>query len=633
MKAQKHTQDKVHLGFLAGGEYDTEQLTFTRYKSQMFEEKLKALEQEVLNTKLDEDDIHHICDRVRDEFARPVATEKHLLENKRNTLDVRLDKISESLIYHHYQDLSDFERNKRLKKVNRKYHGLLKLQAKTKDLGDEVKSLEQARSSFKDAPMFKTLLNNSLVYCLLLSGFALGDGALSYNAMRILGEGIANISLAGLTALTAGGVAIGAHFTGEALAKEGLSKTFWSAVLISSLFVSIMVWLRLDVKSSVILSLLNIAFYAIASLISFKRYLSQDYWSFTSKLMRLKRKKAALEDRLNMRMQNLHADTQSVEIMLRHWADEQAAYINAHNSIKDANLKDAFEGMGKVLGGYYGRIEIIRKKALAKAEQRKERKKNGFKFPDFGFSTAIKSMFTLCLIFTLFGCSDAVKTSDTIFLFDLTESEGQRPAFETVMSHIEDMQSGSVIFSVISDRHAYPYKHIHLSAPKPYWQQIKEEEDQRVLQFHEGLKGAYISLPRPIDSPQQSLVFSALATHLKRLSQSTADSKKMIIYSDMLQYEKKGINFYRYQNNPKGLVRAKENIIQDFKDEYDPKGSLDLSEIEIIIYHTPRPEHDALWRSMQDFYIAFFDELHAKNVSYYPYIEGQNTGFIVDTSH
>ena len=119
-------------------------------------------------------------------------------------------------------------------------------------------------------------------------------------------------------------------------------------------------------------------------------------------------------------------------------------------------------------------------------------------------------------------------------------------------------------------------------------------------------------------------MFSAIARSLKAHRDKIRINRKIIIYSDLVQHEKDGINFYEYKDSPERLTRDYHKILADFRTQYDPEHRIYLWGLEIIVYHTPTKEMDELWLYQQQFYTQFFKDHGARSVQFHPYAPSSN---------
>lgn len=628
MKAKKNVSEERHSNFQVGNEYDAQQLTFAHNTPQMMEDKLTALEKTLQSGKLNAEQAHYHCDRTKDEIGRAVATELHLLENKSEQLNTHLEVITDDHIQSHYEARRDHHIQNQQKNITKRFSVLKTLHLQMGSIDDELQIKKKIRENYKDAPLVRSLLNRSYVYFPLIALFALGDSILSFQSMQYLGEGLPNIALLWLTFLVAAGIAVGAHFAGSSIAKKQ-SKPFWISLVVSMFFVLVLVWLRLDVQASLTLSLLNFGFFGLASVISYKRYSTQDYFTLISDIKALENRKAILEGEIASEQGELDAETSALEISVSHWVKEEVVQDTLHNKMKAKNLTKAIEGLNKVLTSYGRRVEIIRQGALANIAERKERKnQKGFTFniPDFGLSTAIRAMLNIFIFAVLVSCSSKKpeKTTHAIVIVDLTDEQQKRPDAPTVLSHLGDIDNGEITLSVISDIHSYPHKNLSLAPASSFLTQVPEEEQNRIANHRQEFIAAYNTLPVPIAEPQESFVFSALGRALNQFRGKLRIKPKMLIYSDLVQNEKNGLNFYQYKDRPEQLMHDYHKILADFRTQYDPLHRIYLWGLQVDVYHTPTKDMDELWLYQQQFYTRFFKDHGARSVNFHPYAPSSN---------
>lgn len=619
-------EENEKTNFRVGLEYDAEQITVGDNTFQICEEKVTALKNETLKGKPTREEINYYCTSAYDDCSIAIASELHLKENQESQLKIQQNFHNEKHIEASYKAQKDHHVTKEQKNIERKHRHLNKHKTNLGYIKDEILLKKDQLNSYLNPPLARGLFNNVFLYFILLGFFTVGDAVLSFNAMSLLAEGVSNLGLITLTILASIGVAIGADFTGSALANHGVSKQFFLAFLISMLFVCVLIWLRIVVGASLILSLLSLAFYLIACLIAYKHSLSNVYWSVYSRLELLKKRKSSFESEILFQEKALKADNEALLSSVRHLVEEEVVKDTLFNKLKEKNLTNASLGLNKVLVGYSTRIDTIRKHALAELAVREERAKiNSFRVYDFGLSTALKSMFTVMAFVFLMSCSHDVEQTTTMALLDLTASGNSLPDSKSILSHIS-MDAGQVILSAISDVHAYPYQTIFLPAPKPFLAQVKEEEDMRIVNFEKRFESAYNALPLPLENLNQSLVFSALAQSFKALSKTKNGKHRLLIYSDLIQYEATGINFYDYAENPRKLITDYDEILEAFRTEYDPEKQLFVGGLEVVIYYSPTKGTDQLWRFQQKFYERFFMEFGAVSVEFLPfYIAPDNT--------
>jgi hypothetical protein len=386
-----------------------------------------------------------------------------------------------------------------------------------------------------------------------------------------------------------------------------------------------------DVQASLTLSLLNFGFFGLASVISYRRYSTQDYFTLISEIKALEKRKAKLEGEIASEQGELDAETNALEISVSHWVKEEVVHDTLHNKMKAKNLTKAIEGLNKVLTSYGRRVEIIRRGALANIAARKERKnQKGFSFniPDFGLSTAIRAMLNIFIVALMVSCSGKVNREDrgtrAFVIIDLTDEQQQRPDAQTVLAHMGDLKEGEVTLSVISDIHSYPHTSISLAPPNSFLSQVPEQEQNRVSNFEKEFINGYNTLPQPISEPEESYVFSAIAKAMKELDNHRSVNRRLYIYSDLIENEKGGINFYQYKDNPKQLMHDYQKILADFRAHYTPERNAYVVFFEVNIFHTPTKELDELWLYQQQFYTRFFKEHGARNVNFYPYAPSSN---------
>ena len=630
MKAKKNATEQRHSDFQVGNQYDAKQLAFAHNTPQMLEDKLTALEKTTQSGKLNIEQINYQCDRTKDEIGRTVATELHLLENKSEQLETYLGVITEDHIQSHYEARRDHHVQNQQKKITKRFGILKKLHIQIGSINDELQIKKKQRDNYEDAPLVRSLLNQGYVYFPLIALFALGDSILSFQSMQFLGEGLPNFALIWLTFLVAAGIAVGAHFTGSSIARKR-SKPFYISLVVSMFFVAVLLLLRADVQASLTLSLLNFGFFGLASVISFKRYSTQDYFTLASDIKALENRKASLESEIASEQAELDAETKALEISVSQWVKEEVIQDTLHNKMKAKNLSKAIEGLNKVLTSYGRRIEIIRRGALANIAARKERKnQKGFSFniPDFGLSTAIRAMLNIFIVALMVSCSGNKskdeKPTYAIVIVDLTDEQQKRPDAQTVLSHLGDMNAGEVTLSVISDMHSYPYKNLSLAPASSFLSQVPEEEQNRIANYQKEFITAYNTLPVPIAEPKESFVFSALARALKQHRDMIRINRKIVIYSDLVQHEKDGINFYKYKDRPEQLMHDYHKVLADFRTQYDPDHRIYLWGLEVDVYFTPTKEMDELWLYQQQFYTQFFKDHGARSVQFHPYAPSSN---------
>lgn len=608
--------------FLAGEEFKVAQLTFVFNKVDTFEQRLAVLKEELSKKKLTECEICDLGAEKKHEIYSALNSEKHYLENKLRLLQDRQDLITPELIENHYKDLSDFEQNRVTASLDKKLKTLPKLKSRLEHIQSRLAQLESGEDEFDvlNSPS-KTTLNRKAIYLALLSLFSLGDAILGYNAMLILGEGIPNIALAWLTALTAAATGIGAHFSGKILAKNGFTKEFVTALLISFSFVFTLIWIRTDIQSSAILSVLNAAFFAMAALISYRRYLTQDYWNKENLIVRLKSKEASLVSKIEALENDVALDKEAIQIKLRNRAKELSAQDILHNKQRMRELQTAFEGMLKIQNSYDRRVDMLVEAAINRKKDKAERSKNSV------FAN-IKSLFTpkkfaqngtmmIAAMLFLSACTPKKEVTDVVVLMDLTEQHSAFPNSETVLHDIGSFNGGQIILSAITDTHLYPYHVVALESPKSYLMQIKEEEDGRLNNFENQFKIAYASLAIPKGELQYSYVFSALNTHLVKLSKSGAEHKKFLCYSDLLEHSTR-FSFYSYRQNPKAIMKAYDAIVSRFEGEYEDVKAMNLDGVSITILHSPEKSEDALYYYTSQFWEKFFKDKGATSVKFEP---------------
>ena len=629
MKVKKNVSEERHSNFQVGNEYDAKQLTFGRNTPQMFEDKLTALEEKLQSGKLNIEQIDYNCERTKDEIGRGVATEIHLLENKHEQLSAHLEVVTEDFMQSHYEARRDHHVQQQQKAIGKRFAILRKLHLQMGAIDDELQIKKRLRENFQNTPAVRSLLNRRYFYFPLIALFALGDSILSFQSMQYLGEGLPNIALLWLTFLVAGGIAVGAHFTGSSLAKSKLSKSFWMSLIVSMFFVFVLVWLRVDVKASLTLSLLNFGFFGLACVISFKRYSTQDYFTLSANIGSLQNRKANLESKIASEQAELDAETKALEISVSHWVKEEVNQDTLYNTMKAKNLSKAIEGLNKVLSSYGRRVEIIRRGALADLAARKERKSTGgltFKLPDFGIKTVLRSMLNIFIIAVLVSCSSKKpeKTTHAIVIVDLTDEQQKRPDAPTVLSHLGDIDNGEITLSVIADIHSYPHKNLSLAPASSFLTQVPEEEQNRIANHRQEFIATYNTLPVPIAEPEESFVFSALGRALNQFRGKLRIKPKMLIYSDLVQNEKDGLNFYQYKDHPEQLMHDYHKILADFRTQYDPLHRIYLWGLQVDVYHTPTKDMDELWLYQQQFYTRFFKDHGARSVNFHPYAPSSN---------
>jgi len=616
---RENTQQTVRSGFQVGQEFDVVQLALGRRQIDLNEKRLADLKREVSRSNLSEDEIKDMCNQAKHDISRPIATQKHYLINKESKLLARQETITPEFIHNHYQDRADFEKNRRMKPLNMQIKTLSKMQSRKSDYDEEIKHLRKQKRAFQNPPAVRTLLNRLSFYVLILCGLSFGDAVISFSAMRGLAEGISNAGLMWITLLLAGAISIGAHLTAKTLAKNGLTKGFFAALLVSGFFVFILIWLRIDMKSSAVLSALNLAFFLMATLVSYHRYSkSQDYWNIVIRITKLKKLRRNLNAKIQHLQRMVSSDKHSVEISLRNLAIEQSTTDVLFNNEKLVEIKNAILGMEKVKGGYDRRADLIGAAAITRVTERAIRKKNGFVIPNISFPNILKkAFFTIGVIVLMTACTTKTETASVVVLMDLTESNNDFPDAEVILSEVGGFEAGQITLSAITDTHAYPYHVVNLESPKSYFLQVKEDEDSRLSNFKNEFKIAYETLRVPLGELQYSFVFSAMNTHLVKLSESNAQRKQFLCYSDLLQHSP-AFSFYAYRHNPKQILKDYQRIVSKFEAEYENMKGVDLNGIDIAVMYTPQKKDDALYRYTSLFWMKFFKDKGAGEVKFIP---------------
>lgn len=621
MKKEENTQTVLQSEFCAGQEFNVKQLTYHFNSSEAFEKKLTDLKTDVAKKNLTHDELLNLGNHRKDEIHRAINTEKHFLENKLFLLESRQGLITNEYIENHYKDITDYEQNRYTVTFNKALRNIPILENKLTGIKEILSSLKSSSGQKADNEIerpYKSMINRKAIYLLLLSIFSLGDALLGYNAMLVLGEGIPNIALAWLTLLTASATGIGAHFSGKILAKNGFTKEFTSAILVSVSFVFILIWIRTDIQGSIVLSALNAAFFAMASLISYHRYLHQDFFDRENLITSLRQKSAALYTKISNILNAVNSDKEAVHFMLHNKAKEQATKDILYNSERVLELKNAMQGMDKIEKGYYQRIDLIVASAQTQHDKRKERAKNGIGFNFASLFRPFQNAFMIAgAMLVLNACTPATETTDIIVLMDVTETHNAFPNANVVLQDIGDFDAGQITLSAITDTHAYPYYVVSLETPKPYFMQVKEEEDSRQNNFKQDFKVAYETINISSEELQYSYVFSAINTHLVTLSKSKATHKHFLCYSDLLQHSA-NFSFYSYRHNPKQILKDYDAIIAKFEAEYGNIKGTDLRGVNVTVMYTPQKSDDALYYHTSQFWKRFFQDKGATKVRFIP---------------
>jgi hypothetical protein len=209
----------------------------------------------------------------------------------------------------------------------------------------------------------------------------------------------------------------------------------------------------------------------------------------------------------------------------------------------------------------------------------------------------------LFMVLSLGSCDVLVptngKSTDTRALVDLTDPNGFQPiSATTFILHTFDLDTINIVFDapmffeVRQLNNLYSNQRFNARLPdRESWLfEVTKNRMEVQKQYYRDVQNAFLACWQPSGEINQSRLYSPMCETLKELSESKAEQKMFLLFSDGLEHNNE-ISFYKYKDNPKRLLQEKEQIIQDLE-KLDTLP--DLTGITIYIVCQSEPEWDEL---------------------------------------
>ncbi|MBI4930852.1 MAG: hypothetical protein HY841_08835 [Bacteroidetes bacterium] len=227
----------------------------------------------------------------------------------------------------------------------------------------------------------------------------------------------------------------------------------------------------------------------------------------------------------------------------------------------------------------------------------------------------MKIIITLILAAAIIFLAARALTKTTItevtLMKDITDAHLSQPYPEDVLRLYDlkkDKWSGSVFrFINISDVNYNNVSQTSIESASQ-WLSNDFERDEEVKQFVGSIKRILTDTMNEKIGRNRSSVFVPVAHELKRLNESKADRKILLLYSDLMENSEE-LSFYKSEK----LILLKKNP-QFFRDYFDKQAKLDsLTGIEIHIVYQPKDtKENQEFIVVSEFYKVFLESKGAK---------------------
>ncbi|MDN5215051.1 hypothetical protein QQ020_23420 [Fulvivirgaceae bacterium BMA12] len=204
----------------------------------------------------------------------------------------------------------------------------------------------------------------------------------------------------------------------------------------------------------------------------------------------------------------------------------------------------------------------------------------------------------------LTACTTTPKT-DAVLIIDQTEERGILD--EQTLLSIFDIPHGRITITEIIDQSLS--RDISISKPKslPYFLRVESKLRKQDKAFRDGFLTGLAKFNKPSDGLSQSYCYSVLARVCKKLAQSEADNKFILISGDLLHHTD-DFSFYSYRKNPAQIMKDYDQIIETFESQFNDIRGESLDGIHISVAFFPSKENDRLYREVRKFWSRYFAE-------------------------
>lgn len=168
--------------------------------------------------------------------------------------------------------------------------------------------------------------------------------------------------------------------------------------------------------------------------------------------------------------------------------------------------------------------------------------------------------------------------------------------------------SGAIVrFSELSDVSYTPVKEVSIEAENE-WLSNEIKRKKKMEKFQGGINGIFQGMDKQSTSKNFSSIYLPIARELNRLSQSNAEKRILLVYSDLIENQKE-LSFYN--DKTVNLLKTKPEDIRQFLEKQQPLA--DLHGIEVhFIYQPADNEADSKFRTVSEFYKNLLENKGAK---------------------
>lgn len=224
----------------------------------------------------------------------------------------------------------------------------------------------------------------------------------------------------------------------------------------------------------------------------------------------------------------------------------------------------------------------------------------------------MKTTITILLLSTavfITACSITPKpvTTEVIALRDITEPHLVQPKAEDILPLYEfdknQWNGGVFSFSDITQVSFNRAEQVSIDT-EPEWLSNRFQREKKVKTFQEGIESILTKAGQTPVGKNNSSVYFPIAGALNALSQSSAERKYLLLYTDLMENEP-GLSFYR-----KGKLRELDTDSDSLRIVFENQIMLSpLKGITIYLLYTPAdPVQDEQYKIVSKFYKNLFED-------------------------
>ncbi len=201
-------------------------------------------------------------------------------------------------------------------------------------------------------------------------------------------------------------------------------------------------------------------------------------------------------------------------------------------------------------------------------------------------------------------------TTEVSVFRDLTEKHLSQPSDKEIIDvyqlHENRWKGGIFRFSNVTDVSFNQWQEVNID-PVNQWLSNELERRQQVKKFEDTISFIISSSDKDSIGKEYSSVYFPIVAELNRLSQSKSETKKLLVYSDLMENE---LDVSLYAKGVFDLLRSNPDSLESIFEKKQPLS--DLKGIEVyFIYQPADVKKDKEFRIVSAFYKELFEEKEA----------------------